>query len=54
MSLTDLVQKGLFDKTDCPFSASAIKAVKEMQNFKGRTLSDKAGVVYNALDNKHP
>jgi peroxiredoxin len=44
----------LFDKTDCAYSATAIEAVKEMQDFNNKSFSDKAGVVIDALKNKHP
>ncbi len=44
----------MFDKTDCPYSATAIEAVKEMQDFNNKSFSEKAEVVFDALDDEHP
>ena len=45
---------GLFEAADCPYSATAIEAVKKMQDFEGKSLSEKAKVVGDALVKKHP
>ena len=54
MSVTNIYKDGMFDKTDCPYSATAIEAVKEMQDFNNKSFSEKAEVVWSALLNKNP
>ena len=54
MSITNIYKDGLFDKTDCPYSATAIEAVKEMQDFNNKSFSYKAEVVYDALKKSYP
>ena len=54
MSITDISKHGMFKAADCPYSATAIEAVKEMQDFNNKSFSEKAIVVYDALCNKHP
>ncbi len=54
MSITILVKDGLFEAADCPYSATAMEAVKEMQDFNNKSLSEKAKVVIDALIKKHP
>ncbi len=54
MSITIFVKDGLFEVADCPYSATAMEAVKEMQDFNNKSFSDKAKVVWCALHKKHP
>jgi hypothetical protein len=54
MSNTDIYKYGLFEAADCAYSATAIEAVKEMQDFNNKSFKDKAEVVLDALINKHP
>jgi hypothetical protein len=54
MSITGIAKVGLFEAYDCPYSATAILAVKEMQDFGGKSCDGKAKVVVDALKNKHP
>ena len=44
----------MFKAADCPYSATAIEAVKEMQDFNNKSFSDKAKIVIDALEKKHP
>jgi hypothetical protein len=54
MSVTNIFKKGMFDKTDCPYRATAIETVEEMQDFQGKNKNAKAEVVCSALIKKHP
>ncbi len=54
MSIASIEKRGLFEVADCPYSATAIEAVKEMQDFEGKSFKDKAKVVIDALIKKHP
>ncbi len=54
MSVTNICRDGLFSAFDCPYNATAIEAVKEMQDFNNKSFSDKAEVVIDALIKKHP
>ena len=44
----------MFKAADCPYSATAIEAVKEMQDFYSKSCDGKAEVVWDALRNTHP
>jgi hypothetical protein len=54
MSIEGIGKYGFFEAADCLYSATAIDSVKEMQDFKGKSFSEKAGVVWDALRNKYP
>jgi hypothetical protein len=54
MSITNIKKDGLFKAAECPYSATAMEAVKEMQDFAGKSFNEKAKVVSNALTKKHP
>ena len=45
MSVTNIVKDGLFKATDCPYSATAIEAAKQMKDFEGKSFYEKAEVV---------
>jgi hypothetical protein len=44
----------MFRESNCPYSATAIEAVKEMQDFEVKSFVDKSKVVMVALHTKHP
>ncbi len=44
----------MFDAADCAYSATAMEAVKEMQDFNNKSFSEKARIVNDALGDKHP
>ena len=54
MCITDISKHGLFKAADCAYSATAIEAVKEMQDFNNKSFWEKARVVNDALGDKHP
>ncbi len=47
------MKHGIFDAFDCPYSATAIEAVKAMQNFEGKSFGGKAELVNQVLETKH-
>ena len=54
MSIKNIQKDGLFKNSYCPYSATAIEAVEEMQDFEGKCFFVKAKVVRDALEKKHP
>ena len=53
MSVTTGIAEGIF-KADDSFKANAIKAMEEIQNFKGITNKDRAEVIHDTMIAKHP
>ena len=53
MSITNIGKHGMFAAPDCPYSATSIEAVKEMQYLEGEDCDGLAEVLMDALRNKH-
>jgi hypothetical protein len=54
MSITDIIKEGIFEKDDCPYSATAIQAVQNMPDFKSKSFDYKSNELWKTLYEKHP
>jgi hypothetical protein len=54
MSVTVYHAEGIFKASDSPYKATAVKALEEIQDFKGKTNSDRTKVLRDAMIAKHP
>jgi hypothetical protein len=49
MSVTVNKANGIFEADDSAYKATAIKALEQIQDFKGKTNSDRAKVVIDSM-----